>query len=69
MAPLAGQVLLLGLIYVGLALITDGAYALLAGSLRHWLGGTVLRGPLPRYLTGFLYIGLGVNAALAGRRG
>ena len=33
--PIAQQVLLLGLIYFGLALMTDGAYALLAGRLRH----------------------------------
>lgn len=64
----AQQILLLGLIYVGLAVVTDGAYALLAGSLRHWLSGRVLQGPLPRYLTGGLYMGLGVNAALASRQ-
>ena len=66
--PVAQQVLLLGLIYVGLAVITDGAYALMAGSLRHWLSGRILQGPLPRYLTGGVYLGLGVNAALAGRQ-
>src|SRR5687768_1353308 len=66
--PVARQVLLLGLLYVGLALITDGAYALLAGSLRHWLGGRVAKGPWPRYATGALYIGLGVSTALADRR-
>ena len=63
--PITHQVLLLGIIYVGLALITDGAYALLAGSLRHWLGGRIMQGPLPRYLSGGVYMGLGVNAALA----
>ena len=62
------QVLLLGLIYVGLALITDGAYALLAGSLRDVLGGRVMQGPVPRYATGVIYLGLGVSTALAGRR-
>jgi threonine/homoserine/homoserine lactone efflux protein len=62
------QVLLLGLIYVGLALITDGAYALLAGSLRHLLGGRVMQGPVPRYATGVIYLGLGLSTALAARR-
>jgi threonine/homoserine/homoserine lactone efflux protein len=66
--PVAQQVLLLGVLYCALAVLTDGAYALLAGSLRRWLGGRVLRGPLPRYLSGSLYIGLGVNAALAERQ-
>ena len=64
-----GQVLLLGIIYVALAVMTDGTYALLAGRLRHLLRGSVLRGPLPRYVCGGLYIGLGLSAALSGRRG
>lgn len=62
------QILLLGLVYVALALLTDGAYALLAGSLRQWISGRIMQGPLPRYLCGGLYLGLGVNAALSGRR-
>lgn len=62
------QIFLLGLIYVGLALVTDSAYALLAGSLRQWLSGRVVQGPLPRYVTGSIYLGLGLNAALAGRQ-
>ena len=66
-APVAQQVLLLGLVYVGLALLTDGTYAVLAGSARPWLGGRTMRGPLPRYLSGGLFLGLGLNAALAER--
>lgn len=66
--PVSHQVLMLGLLYVGLAVVTDGAYALLAGGIRHLVGGRLMQGPLPRYLTGGLYLGLGVNAAFAGRR-
>ncbi len=66
--PVAQQVLSLGLVYVALALVTDSSYALLAGSLRNWLGGRVMQGPLPRYASGALYIGLGVSTALTGRR-
>ena len=66
--PVPQQVLLLGLIYVALALVTDSGYAFLAGSLRHLLGGPVMQGPLPRYASGVLYIGLGVSTALTGRR-
>lgn len=62
------QILWLGLIYCAMALVTDGTYALLAGSVRQWLGGRVARGPLPRYATGTLYIGLGVGTAFTGRR-
>lgn len=66
--PVPRQILLLGLLYVGLALVTDSVYALLAGSLRHWLRGRVPDGPLPRYASGLLYIGLGIGTAIAGRR-
>ena len=62
-----GQILLLGVIYVCLALTTDGGYALLAGRIRQWLSGRWARGPLPRYLSGGIFIGLGVQAALAER--
>ena len=66
--PVPSQVLFLGLIYVSLALFTDSAYALLAGSLRHLLGGPLMEGALPRYAGGVLYIGLGVTTALIERR-
>ena len=66
--PVAAQLLGLGLIYVALALMTDGTYVLLAGGLRPWLGGRLLQGPMPRYVCGSLYIGLGVNTALTGRQ-
>ncbi len=66
--PVSQQILLLGLIYVGLALVTDGGYAMLAGSVRHWFTGRIMRGPIPRYVTGSIYVGLGVNAALSGRQ-
>jgi threonine/homoserine/homoserine lactone efflux protein len=65
---IAQQVLLLGLTYVALALVTDGAYAWLAGSARHLLRGRIVQGPLPRYASGAVYLGLGVSTALADRR-
>ena len=66
--PVAQQVLLLGLLYVALALVTDGTYAILAGSVRRWFGAQVMQGPMPRYASGVVYIGLGVSTALTGRR-
>ena len=66
--PAAQQVLFLGLLYVALALITDGAYALLAGRLRNWLGNKFIQGPVPQYASGLVFIGLGVTTALADRR-
>lgn len=61
------QILILGLIYVALALITDGSYALLAGRLRKSISPQAIMGPLPRRLSGFAYLGLGISAALVDR--
>ena len=64
----AGQIVVLGLIFIALGLVTDCAYALAAGTL----GAAVQRNPaflrVERYLTGSLLIGLGVTAAVAGGR-
>lgn len=66
--PVPQQVLLLGLLYVALALITDSAYALATGGVRRWVGGRVMGGPWPRYASGLVYIGLGVGTAVADRK-
>lgn len=66
-APASVQLLVLGGIYVALAIVTDGLYALLASRARAWLGRG-LKGPWPRYVSGGVYIGLGVTTALGGRR-
>ena len=62
------QFMLLGLIYVLLAICTDSAYALYAGSLRQFLSKRLLLGPLPRFTSGFIYLGLGVGLALTERK-
>ena len=65
--PPALQMLLLGMIYSLLALLTDTGYALLATRLRRIFERSALRGPLPRYLSGTVYIGLGISTALLDR--
>lgn len=62
------QVLFLGCLFVLIATISDGLYALLAGSIGHWLRGSrrYLKGQ--RYFAGGVYIGLGVTTALSGSR-
>ena len=60
----SAQMFVLGFLYCLLALCTDGAYALLAARLRHWMRGPIASGPLPRYASGAVYIGLGVSTAL-----
>jgi threonine/homoserine/homoserine lactone efflux protein len=60
------QMLVLGATFVALAMITDSAYALLAGTVGRWLWRhpRFVRGE--RYVSGALYLGLGAFAALSG---
>jgi threonine/homoserine/homoserine lactone efflux protein len=58
----APQVLALGVLFLVLATMSDSAYALVAGSVRGWLGER--RTALAR-ISGCSYIGLGVLAALS----
>jgi threonine/homoserine/homoserine lactone efflux protein len=67
-APIPQQVLLLGLSYVALALLTDGAYALLAASIGSRFNNALWRGSMLRYVTGSVYLGLGLCTALISRR-
>ncbi|MEX3007146.1 LysE family translocator [Hoeflea sp. TYP-13] len=62
------QIVLLGLIYAGLALCTDSTYGVLAGSLKRMFHGDFLQGPLPRYISGSLLVGLGLKAALTSQQ-
>lgn len=63
------QFLILGLIFVGLATLSDGTYSLLSSSLGGWLQHkakepSIAKGQ--RIVTGGIYIGLGITAALTG---
>jgi threonine/homoserine/homoserine lactone efflux protein len=58
------QVVVLGLVFVGLGFVSDGLYALAAGSLARWLRE---RRRTLRYASGSIFVGLGVSAALAKR--
>jgi len=61
----ASQIFFLGAVFVTLASCTDGLYALLAGTLGHWLKRSTHFRQTRRYVTGAVYIGLGMTAALA----
>ena len=65
--PIPRQVLVLGFIYVAMALVTDGAYALLAGSIGSRFSQQLARGPLLRYVSGSVYLALGLCTALLSR--
>jgi len=62
----AGQILLLGALFVLLASCTDSLYALLSSTLGQWLTHNVGFRRIQRYVTGSIYIMLGVTAAVAG---
>ncbi len=53
------QFLLLGFLFVGMALITDSLYELLSSAVGSWLRRSTWFPRFQRYLTGILYIGLG----------
>jgi threonine/homoserine/homoserine lactone efflux protein len=59
------QLLFLGIIFVSMAIISDGLYALLAGYAGRWLKGNRRFLQVQKYVTGTVYLGLGVTAALA----
>ena len=58
------QVVVLGFLFVALGFVSDGLYALTAGTLGGWLRR---RPGILRWGSGSVYIGLGVSAALAKR--
>lgn len=64
----AMQVAVLGLLFTALGFVTDGCYALAAGTAGNWLKRS--RGYLAfeRYVSGVLFIGLGLTAAFAGNQ-
>jgi threonine/homoserine/homoserine lactone efflux protein len=65
--PAALQILVLGMLFLLLALVNDGVYAFLAGSVGAKLTDRRRRWSLSRYGSGGLLIGLGVAAAFSGR--
>ena len=59
------QIMLLGVVFVLLGAITDSLYAIGAGSAAAWLRGSPRFLAGERWISGSLYIGLGVAAALS----
>jgi threonine/homoserine/homoserine lactone efflux protein len=62
------QLLLLGVIFVAIAVISDGLWALAAGSARGWLARSPRRLELIGGTGGLVMIGIGVSLALTGRK-
>jgi threonine/homoserine/homoserine lactone efflux protein len=62
------QTLLLGALFVGMAIITDSLYALLASSLAERLRDSRHFQKGQRYFAGLVYVGLGITTALTGSK-
>ena len=60
------QIIVFGLIFASLGLITDGCYALLAGTAGSWLRRRRSYLSVERYVSGTLFIGLGLTTASTG---
>ena len=58
------QILLLGLTFAGLGLMSDSLYAIVAGTVANRLRGTPLVARIERWFGGTVLIGLGVASAL-----
>jgi len=59
------QILCLGLLFVLLGTLTDGLYAVSAGAAAQWLRGNPGFLANERWISGSMYIGLGVAAAVS----
>jgi threonine/homoserine/homoserine lactone efflux protein len=62
----ATQVAILGLMFTGLGFISDGCYALAASAAAQWLKRSRDYLRAERYISGVVFIGLGLTAAFAG---
>ncbi len=65
-ANITAQILFLGIILLIMATISDSIWALTTGTAGRWLRGNLRYLRFERYITGVIYIGLGITAALAG---
>jgi threonine/homoserine/homoserine lactone efflux protein len=62
------QIAFLGVLFIAVALVSDGAYALAAGALGGWLRRSRGFVAAERYVSGSIFVGLGVATALSGSR-
>ena len=66
--PLHWQILALGLTFMGLGMLSDGAFALVAGAAGEFLRRSRRFLRFQRWFAGTSFIGLGITAALATRK-
>ena len=66
--PVPLQMTIFGLLFIALGIVSDGAYALAASSARDILRKSPKVISAQRYVTGGMYLTLGVTAALSGAK-
>jgi threonine/homoserine/homoserine lactone efflux protein len=64
----AAQLVFFGLVFVALGLVTDSLYALAAGTAGGWLRSSRFFVGARRWVSGTVFIGLGLATALSGSR-
>lgn len=64
----ASQIVVLGFLFTAICLVTDSAYAIAAGTAGSWLKRNRSYLKVERYVSGVLFIGLGMTAAFAGNQ-
>lgn len=64
----AAQIMFFGGLFAVMGVFSDGAYALLAGTVGKWLKGNLRALRAQRYFAGSVYIGLGLTTAFADAR-
>ena len=62
------QVAALGLLFIALAVVSDGMYALAAGVAAEWLRGSARFVRAERWVSGSVLVGLGLTTAVSGSR-
>ena len=63
-----GQILLLGLIFIAVAFVSDAMWALAAGTAGRWLRESKAWLGVQRWVSGCVFIGLGLITATSGHR-
>ena len=66
-APAGAQMLVLGMVFVVVALVSDGAWGLAAGTARNWFARSPRRMERMSATGGAVMVGLGLRLALSGR--
>jgi threonine/homoserine/homoserine lactone efflux protein len=62
------QMLVLGLVFIALAVMSDGAWAVLAGTAGRWLRDSPRLRRRERLVSGSVLVGLGVATAVSGSK-